>query len=362
MTTLSSFTAPEYSSDSSLSEISDSDDGFIGLYLSLRRRPASFNSRQFPITQRRFSLDNYSESEFYTDFRFSKNDFSTLCNALGLSNRLFTVQKRVKIRGDEAIAFLHYRLAYPRRLKDYCSEFGRSQSVSSRIINYTLKWLYTKYGDLSFWDEERLSDENIKVYADAIAARTPELSGCYGFIDGTTRPIARPTKNAEKFFSSHKRNHVLKYQCIVFPDGIIGHFYGPTLGVRNDARMLRESGVLERLERYRPRYIYGDGGYPLSRVIMCPFKGAFKTVMELEFNRRASRSRVSIENSFGFLSQEWAYLNLQQQQKSLLIPTGLIYFASVFLKNCKTCITGYNLISERFDCPPPSLEDYLRSA
>jgi len=38
------------------------------------------------------------------------------------------------------------------------------------------------------------------------------LNQCWGFIDGTARPIACPIRNQCNMFSGHKRTHCLKFQ------------------------------------------------------------------------------------------------------------------------------------------------------
>ena len=50
---------------------------------------------------------------------------------------------------------------------------------------------------------------------------------CFGFIDGTVRPIARPGENQRVVYNGHKRVHALKFQSVVLPNGLIGNMYGP---------------------------------------------------------------------------------------------------------------------------------------
>ena len=38
------------------------------------------------------------------------------------------------------------------------------------------------------------------------------LDCCWGFIDGTARPIARPKRHQKVMYSGHKRIHCLKFQ------------------------------------------------------------------------------------------------------------------------------------------------------
>ena len=67
---------------------------------------------------------------------------------------------------------------------------------------------------------------------------------------------------------------------MVAPNGIICHLFWPLVGRRHDAFMLRESGLLDRLDQKmvkangEPYVIYGDPAYPVRRHIIAPFRGA----------------------------------------------------------------------------------------
>ena len=53
------------------------------------------------------------------------------------------------------------------------------------------------------------------------------LRNCFGFVDGTVRPISRPDENQRVVYNGHKRVHGLKFQSVVIPNGLIAHLYGP---------------------------------------------------------------------------------------------------------------------------------------
>ena len=53
------------------------------------------------------------------------------------------------------------------------------------------------------------------------------LDNCFGFIDGTVRPICRPNRGQRTVYNGHKRVHALKFQALALPNGLIGHIYGP---------------------------------------------------------------------------------------------------------------------------------------
>jgi len=63
------------------------------------------------------------------------------------------------------------------------------------------------------------------------------VQNCWGFIDGTARTICRPSINQQEYYSAHKRQHCLKYQSVLCPDGIIVSLHGPYSGRRHDAGM-----------------------------------------------------------------------------------------------------------------------------
>ena len=54
------------------------------------------------------------------------------------------------------------------------------------------------------------------MYAAAITAKGALMETCFGFIDGTVRPIARPGKNQRLLYNGHKRVHALKFQSVFF--------------------------------------------------------------------------------------------------------------------------------------------------
>ena len=75
-------------------------------------------------------------------------------------------------------------------------------------------------------DQEWLQSRRLQEYAHAVHALTGALMNCWGFINGTVRPICRTKQNQRTVFG-HKRLHALKYQSVVAANGLIAHLYGP---------------------------------------------------------------------------------------------------------------------------------------
>jgi len=124
------------------------------------------------------------------------------------------------------------------------------------ITNTVLDWFYRVHGfRLTSWNQPFLSPLNLQEYTNAITRQGSPLTNCFGFVDGTVRPICRPGEKQRIVYNGHKRVHALKFQSVALPNGLIGNLYGPVEGRRHDAGMLKDSGLLTSPEReaYSPR-------------------------------------------------------------------------------------------------------------
>ena len=61
-------------------------------------------------------------------------------------------------------------------------------------------------------------------------AKGAALDNSRGFVDGTVRPVCRPTNNQRALFNGRKRIHAIKFQSVVAPNGFIANLYGPVEG------------------------------------------------------------------------------------------------------------------------------------
>lgn len=120
------------------------------------------------------------------------------------------------------------RVAYPCRLSDMIPRFGRPVSVISLITNDVIDYIYDVHGHLiTQWNQDLLNHRALQRYADAISGQVAPLDNCFGFVDGTVRPISRPEQRQRIVYNGHKRVHALKFQSLSLPNGLIGNLYGP---------------------------------------------------------------------------------------------------------------------------------------
>ena len=67
----------------------------------------------------------------------------------------------------------------------------------------------------------------VEEFALVIHQKGAALDNCWGFVDGTVRPICRPGEHQRLMFNGHKRVHGLKFQSVVAPNGMIANLFGP---------------------------------------------------------------------------------------------------------------------------------------
>ena len=257
----------------------------------------------------KFDLDLMSADECKAEFRMWKDDVYTLVDIFGFPAQ-FKCYNGVVVDSVEATCICLRRLAYPCRYSDLIHRFARPVPQLSMISNLVIEEIYQRYGHLlSSMDQPWLSRENLAMFAHAVHRKGGALDNCWGFVDGTVRPICRPNRNQREVYNGHKRVHSLKFQSVVAPNGMIANLFGPVEGRRHDAAMLVMSGLLGQLEQhsYAPNgqalCIYGDPAYPLREHLQCPFLQRQGLTLEQQaFNQSMSQVRVSVEWVFGLTS------------------------------------------------------------
>ena len=106
--------------------------------------------------------------------------------------------------------------------------FGRSVPELCKINLHMINYIYDNHSfRKQSWIQPFLSPEMLQTYANAIHLRGSPLTTCFGFIDGTVRPISRPGINQKIVFNGHKRLHGIKFQSICVPNGLIANLSGP---------------------------------------------------------------------------------------------------------------------------------------
>ena len=200
-----------------------SDEEFVILYESYRSR-----NPEFPYSScARFSLEEMDDSECLAEFRVRKQDLPVLAEVLRIPGQIICRQRTV-CGGTEALCMLLRRLSYPCRYSDLIQRFGRPVPEMCMISNTVMDIIFDNHGHrLSQWNPDILNPQMLQIYAATIHAKGAPLENCFGFIDGTVRPISRPGKHQRVVYNGHKRVHSLKFQSVALLNGLIANMYGP---------------------------------------------------------------------------------------------------------------------------------------
>ena len=318
-------------------EIIDEED-FVYLYDAFSSRPV------YPYWKfEKFDENVWSDTECKTELRFAKDDLDLLFECLEIPQKI-TCQQRTICNGKEGLYILLKRLAYPCRYTDMVPRFGRNPTELCLIFNEVLDHVYaTHHHRLQSWNQPFLQEDQLHSYAVAVHQHGAPLPNCFGFIDGTVRPIARPQHNQRVVYNGHKRLHAMKFQSVVIPNGLIANLSGPFEGKRHDSTMLNQSGLLNDLRQVafyngEPLCLYGDPAYPLGVHLQGPYRNPNISPQQMQYNQAMSEVRVSVEWLFGNITNYFKFIDFKRQMKLNLSAVGKMYVVCTLLENAHTCM------------------------
>ena len=174
-----------------------------------------------------FNWENYDPLTCKIELRFEKSDIPRLQDVLQIPEWV-KFYRSSYCPGLEALCILLRRLAFPVRYCDMVPRFGRSVPDLCKITHVVLNHIFELHRHrIENWNHPWLQRNKLAEYAAAIYNKGAPLNNCFGFIDGTVRPICRPGENQRVVYNGHKRVHSLKFQSVVLPNGLIGNLAGP---------------------------------------------------------------------------------------------------------------------------------------
>jgi len=314
-----------------------------------------------------FDADSIDEKWFVQHFRFSHAQMNRVVVSLMQAGipAVIKTASRDKCGLHEALCMLCFKYAWPTRLGTMVKLFGASTSRLSRLTGQLRRLLHARFIH-KLQHPNLLTAEELTTFCAAVEAKSG-LSICFGFIDGTVRPIAKPSVLQGACYNGKDRVHALKYQALVLPNGMFHQLCGPWPGSRHDMFLLHKSELVNHIVQF-PRSpqgavycAYADQGYSEQAGISTPyFDGAVNAVHEA-YNQAMSSSRIAVEWAFGDILVLWASLALKSQQQLLSQrKIGQVYLVAGLLTNMFNTVQPGNA-SKYFKVRPPSLEAYMAS-
>jgi hypothetical protein len=322
---------------------------------------------------------------------------------------VFRCGVRLNLPGDEALLIFLKILSYPTRYEDVVDFFGRCRGYLSHVFNSIVNHIYDTFHHIIDGSNDFTHlRHKLASWSKCVSEKALFLVGLgwthfmYSnvpfFVDGTHNECCRPgvppgesggQRWQESIYTGHHKAHAFNYHGASSPDGIIRDLPGPYVGNENDLIQLEMCGfedclrqscpVLSRKAFTRKQTFFllllfrghrscfvdgvqykaaGDLAYVKSDVMVCPYKKKILSRLEKIHNDIFKKIRISVEWPYGWVTSVWAYVDFKKQMVLGQRPIGRYYVVACIMTNVRSCLYG-NQASSYFECPRPSLNDYL---
>ena len=146
------------------------------------------------------------------------------------------------VDGSEALCIMLKRFAYPCRYLDLLPRFAKPVPQSCMASNHVMNLIYTQWNHLlTDLDQPWLSPANLQQFSEMIHRQGGTLQNCWGFVDGTLRPVSRPGRNQRVLYNGHKKFIPLNFSQLCPQTGLlqICRLYGPVEGMNKRQHNIR---------------------------------------------------------------------------------------------------------------------------
>ena len=118
-----------------------------------------------------FNLDEMTESECLSEFRFRKRDIPILTDVLGIPETIWCEQGST-CDGLEGLYMVLRRLSFPCRYADIIPRFAKPVPVISMVTNTVLDIMHPAHSSrITRWNHDILDPDQMEMYAAAITSR-----------------------------------------------------------------------------------------------------------------------------------------------------------------------------------------------
>ena len=139
-----------------------------------------------------FFLQLQDDADCLNLFRFSKAQIERLILVWRIPE-ITRLEQGCVFSASFGVSVLLRRFTYPARLIDLEPLFRRSADQLSRIFKKMVYTVRAVSAVVIRFDLNRLSIAMLNRYANAVHLKGAPLRNCIGFVDGTVRPICRPS-------------------------------------------------------------------------------------------------------------------------------------------------------------------------
>ena len=200
---------------------------------------------------------------------------------------------------------------------------------------------------------------------DFIEKGLPQELHIVGALDAKQLWVCRPVQGQRSLYTGHKQEHCFKFQTVVVPDGLNVHSSAAHSGQDHDARVMRDSGLLDCwnaspvLMNFN---LVADSAYPNQNDAVSLYTQTQRQnhIHCAAFNHCMSPLHQSIKWGYSRVMNLWGCLGMTTQMRSGAVSVLDMWLLSVWQTNLITCAEGQNIISDYYSTMmPPTLEEYL---
>ncbi|XP_066585450.1 putative nuclease HARBI1 [Prorops nasuta] len=267
---------------------------------------------------------NYSDADFKSHFRITRNTFHFLIELLHpYLERKSERYGRHSLLPEKQLLLSLWLMATPNSFRCVGDRFGISKSTAWRSLRRVINALYSFLHTFIKWplvEEAKTTMRKIK--------QNYRFPNVIGAIDGTHIKIAAPRERAEAYID-RKGNHSLQLQAVCDENLKFLHVYCGEAGSVHDMRVFRLSNIIDMLNDTNfpcNSHILGDAAYEIQKYVMVPFKdNGHLSQDQIKFNTILSSSRMIIERAFGLLKGRFrSILDKLPMTKTNQIPRYII--------------------------------------
>ena len=309
------------------------------------------------------NINEIGDTDFCELFRFDSTSMRTILSRLPFDNDLRT-RGCDRYHLAEGFCLICIRLAYACRWHNLSFVCRRHSSAMSRIFwDLVARLLHRVKANILLAHED--PDRWLGYRQAFIAKGSPPELHIAGALDAKQLRVCRPVQGQRSVYTGHKQEHCFKFQTVVVPDGLIVHSTAAHSGRDHDARVMRDSGLLDRwnaspvLMNFN---LVADSAYPNRNGVVSLYTQVQRQnhIHCAAFNHRMSPLRQPVEWGYGRMMKLWGFLNTTEQMRSGVVSVSDLWLLSVWLTNLVTCAEGRNIISDYYGTmKPPTLEEYL---
>ncbi|CAH2084225.1 unnamed protein product [Euphydryas editha] len=241
----------------------------------------------------------YSDDEFKSHFRLSRNTFNYL-HELVREDLARHVPGCPTISSHHQLMIALWKMATSDSYRSVCDRFNVGRATAVRAVRRVCHALFKRASRFIQWPTGDGAIEVMRGFE-----RASGFPKTIGAIDGTHIRINAPKQNPVDYIN-RKGFHSIQLQLVCNHKALITHCHAGNPGSVHDQRVFRLSEVADYLndDNAFPEdsHILGDSAYEIHQHLLTPYRdNGHLSEKQKKYNYRQSAARVTVERCIGLL-------------------------------------------------------------